>query len=226
MVATALCGAAPWLTVDRILTEDTNHDGRPDVWRAYDRFGQLTTLRVDTNFDGRSDVEEYFEHGELVRRELDRDFDDRVDLVEDFDPDTSEQTRAADDIDRDGVADVVTLFQAGRPASTQWVVRTGTKLTAEEQQVTVGPAVLGRWGDDALAPLTDLFRARSAFRRSPTAVGSNSLVALTGQRGLPRFRHVTVAHTSPAPVGSPDIQPPSLTPRRPSSPRGPPTSRS
>src|ERR1700730_5796243 len=65
-----------------VRTEDQNGDGRPDVWRVYDRQGQLSEMAVDTNFDGRSDVHEYYEHSELVRRESDRDFNGRVDLVQ------------------------------------------------------------------------------------------------------------------------------------------------
>src|ERR1700704_428665 len=64
-----------------VRTEDHNRDGRPDVWRVYNRRGQIATVAVDTNFDGRSDVQEYYEGGALVRRESDRDFDDRVDQI-------------------------------------------------------------------------------------------------------------------------------------------------
>ena len=65
--------------------DDKNRDGQPDVWRVYDRQGELSSMAVDTNFDGRSDVHEYYQRGALVRRESDRDFNDQVDLVQDFD---------------------------------------------------------------------------------------------------------------------------------------------
>src|SRR4249920_783144 len=79
-----------WPHARDVRTDDQNRDGRPDVWRAYDRQGQLTTVAVDTNFDGRSDVHEYYAGGARVRRESDRDFNDRVDLVQDFDATTRE----------------------------------------------------------------------------------------------------------------------------------------
>src|SRR5580700_4082501 len=98
-----------------VRTEDQNGDGRPDVWRAYDRNGQLFEVAVDTNFDGRSDVHEYYERGALVRRESDRDFKDGVDLIEQFDPATREQLRSLEDVDDDRIADLLVLFQGGQP---------------------------------------------------------------------------------------------------------------
>ena len=50
-----------------VRTDDKNRDGRPDVWRVYDRQGQLATMTVDTNFDGRSDVHEYFAGSFVVK---------------------------------------------------------------------------------------------------------------------------------------------------------------
>ena len=70
------CAAAAalslWPRGSPVRTEDQNRDGRPDVWREYDRQGQLTKVAVDTNFDGRSDVHEYYERGALVRRESEK----------------------------------------------------------------------------------------------------------------------------------------------------------
>src|SRR4051812_13950053 len=54
-------GAWPWRPGGDVLTEDQNHDGRPDVWRAYDHQGRLARIALDTNFDGRSDVQEFYE---------------------------------------------------------------------------------------------------------------------------------------------------------------------
>src|SRR5258706_10360534 len=46
---------------DDVRTEDQNRDGRPDVWRLYDRQGRVIERALDTNFDGRSDVQEYYD---------------------------------------------------------------------------------------------------------------------------------------------------------------------
>src|SRR4029077_17049201 len=103
-----------------VVTEDHNGDGRPDVWRVYDRQRQLSEVSVDTNFDGRSDVHEYYERGALVGRESDRDFNDRVDLIEEFDSTTRDRVRSVVDVDYDGVADLLVLFQRGQPVFTKW----------------------------------------------------------------------------------------------------------
>ena len=99
-----------------VRTEDQNRDGQPDVWREYDGLGRLAGVLVDTNFDGRSDVHEYYDDdGALVRRESDRDFNDRVDLVQEFDAKTRERARSVVDTDFDGTADLLVLFQGGKP---------------------------------------------------------------------------------------------------------------
>src|SRR6202521_3362175 len=86
-LALAAAGAASlWHASGYVRTEDQNGDGRPDVWRVYDRQGLLSEVTADTNFDGRSDVHEYYEHGALVRRESDGDFNGRVDFVQEFEP--------------------------------------------------------------------------------------------------------------------------------------------
>src|SRR6476620_10226346 len=95
--------------------DDQNHDGRPDIWRSYNRFGEVVSVALDTNFDGRADVQEYYERGALVRRESDRDFNDRVDLVQHFDPVSHEEVRAVTDLNADGVADLLFLFRDGQP---------------------------------------------------------------------------------------------------------------
>src|SRR5882757_7352939 len=91
-----------WSRAGSVRTEDQNGDGRPDVWRTYDRRGQLSEVAFDTNFDGRSDVREYYEGRGLVRRESDRDFNGRVDLVQEFEPTTHEPVRSLVDVDFDG----------------------------------------------------------------------------------------------------------------------------
>jgi len=102
-------------------TEDLNRDGRPDVWRAYGRDGRIARVTVDTNFDGRSDVEELYENGILVRRQTDRNFDDQIDLVQDFDPATRQIVRSLSDVNADGVADLLVLFQNGTPVFSKWM---------------------------------------------------------------------------------------------------------
>src|SRR5215470_11411101 len=115
--------AAVWLPGGRAFTEDRNHDGRPDVWRSYNADGQLVSIALDTNFDGRSDINEFYDNGTLIRRELDRDFNSQVDLVQEFDPATRLIVRSISDIDADGVADVLLLFQDGRPVYSKWALR-------------------------------------------------------------------------------------------------------
>src|SRR5690242_5277313 len=118
--AVTLCVAVLAFQSDAHLrTEDHNRDGRPDVWRTYDRHGVLARVALDTNFDGRSDVQEYYERGTLVRRESDRDFNDRVDLIQEFDSKTSESRRSVVDVDFDGTADLLVLFQGDRPVFTK-----------------------------------------------------------------------------------------------------------
>src|SRR6266404_6134581 len=88
-----------WPAGRDVRTGDENRDGRPDIWRVYDRDGQLSQVDVDANFDGRADVREYYEHGALVRRESDRNFNDRIDLIQQFDSGTHELARTIEDVD-------------------------------------------------------------------------------------------------------------------------------
>ena len=149
-------------------TEDRNGDGRPDVWRTYDRQGRLTEVAIDTNFDGRSDVHEYYEDGTLVSRESDRNFDDRIDLVQQFDAMTHDPIRTVEDVDFDGRADLLILFQSGRPVYSRWA-------PSSPVPVTPFPSVPSaqaprRAGDDQLARFNDPFAddlAVRALRQSP-----------------------------------------------------------
>jgi hypothetical protein len=166
-----------------VRTEDHNGDGRPDVWRAYDRHGQLAEVAVDTNFDGRSDVHEYYERGALVRRESDRDFNDRVDLIEEFDPVTREPLRSVEDVDYDGTADLLVLFQGGQPVFRKWAHSPTPAVPGG------GPAghaaVSTRTADDRLVPLEDPFRTDTAVRSVRVAAGSGDCVGLSTSGGLP-----------------------------------------
>ena len=172
-----------------VRTEDHNGDGRPDVWRAYDRHGQLSEVAVDTNFDGRSDVHEYYERGALVRRESDRDFNDQVDLVEEFDPATSERVRSVEDVDYDGTADLLVLFQGGQPVFRKWAHPPAPAVPGGGRDRH--PDVSSRTADDHLEPLEDPFRTDLAMRAAPVAAGSGDCVGLSTSGGLPdSCRHV------------------------------------
>jgi hypothetical protein len=169
-----------------VRTEDHNGDGRPDVWRAYDRHGQLSEVAVDTNFDGRSDVHEYYERGALVRRESDRDFNDQVDLVEEFDPTTSERVRSVEDVDYDGTADLLVLFQGGEPVFRKWAHPVASAVLSGDR--SPHSHVSSRTADDRLEPLEDPFRTDLAMRAAPVAAGSSDCVGLSTSGGVPASR--------------------------------------
>src|SRR5690242_5530553 len=107
----AAAGVELWAAARCVLTEDRNGDGAPDLWRRYDTSGQLTRVELDNNFDSAPDIEEFYEHGVLVRRESDRNFNGQVDLVEEFDTETHNETRSLVDDDYDGIADILVLFR-------------------------------------------------------------------------------------------------------------------
>jgi len=175
-------GVSPsfWRVGGDVRTEDQNHDGRPDVWRAYDRHGHLARIAVDTNFDGRSDVLEFYESGVLIRREYDRDFNDRVDLVQDFDVQTQQALRAVVDDDFDGTADVLVLFQDGRPVFTK-------RAALVHRVSTPGAAVRRapvRTADDALAPLEDPFRGDLAVKAVRGQGAPDDCIELSASSGF------------------------------------------
>ena len=225
----ALAGAAAaamllWPPGGDVRTEDQNRDGRPDVWRVYDRQGQLAEVAVDTNFDGRSDVHEYYEGGALVRRESDRDFNDRVDLVQEFDPTTREHARSVVDVDFDGTADLFVLFQGGQPVFSKWAhlvtpaaVSAGATLHAEASP---------RTADDQLAPLEDPFRTDLAVRAIRVGVGFDDGIGLATSGGLPEpCSDVVSPLASSSGVSDSRVSHPPSATVVPYSPRGPPPSR-
>jgi hypothetical protein len=200
------------VNVQSVRTDDRNGDGRPDVWRTYDREGLVIEQAIDSNFDGRSDVHEYYVGGALVHRESDRNFDDRVDLVEDFDATTHEHVRSVIDSDFDGTADLLVLFQGGRPVFSKW---------APSARPTAMNVIVSRTGAHGLAPLTDPFTSDLAFRSTPRAEEAPDSVWLAV--GLPESPPMTeraiqpawaVRHHDASPFGSPVIGA--------RSPRGPP----
>jgi hypothetical protein len=150
-----------WPTSRRVSTDDRNGDGRPDVWRTYDRQGQVVEIAVDSNFDGRSDVREYYLGGELVRRESDRNFDDRIDLVEDFDATTHQHIRSVADSDFDGTADLLVLFNDNRPVFSK---RAPLRVQGATRKDRVIP---GRRGDAPLAQFADPFTSDITLRSAP-----------------------------------------------------------
>jgi hypothetical protein len=200
------------LKAQSVRTDDRNGDGRPDVWRTYDREGLVIEQAIDSNFDGRSDVHEYYVRGALVHRESDRNFDDRIDLVEDFDATTHEHVRSVIDSDFDGTADLLVLFQGGRPVFSKW---------APSAQTTAGDPVDARPGSRDLAPLTDPFTSDLTFRNTPR--GEDAPDSVWTAVGLPSWPAMTERELQPAwAVRRPDaslLRTPVVGAR---SPRGPP----
>jgi hypothetical protein len=176
-VCAAILTASLWPAAELVRTEDQNHDGRPDVWRFYDRHGQLTRVEIDTNFDGRSDHRDYYRNGALTRSESDRNFDNRIDLVEEFDRSGREHVRSVVDANFDGTADLLVLFQDGRPVYSAWStpVRARTAGFPPAPDDLSGLAPPGR-ASEPLTPLTDPFSASASLRagheaRVPDIVG-------------------------------------------------------
>jgi hypothetical protein len=163
--------------------DDRNGDGRLDVWRTYDNRHRLSEVAIDTNFDGRTDVYEYYERGELLRRDSDRDFNSRIDLIEEFDPATREHARSVIDVDFDGTADLLVLFQSGRPVFSRWapVVTTTTARAGAALLPEASPRSAAR----ELAPLNDPFRNDLSVRALRGAAGSSDWLWLSTSSGLP-----------------------------------------
>ena len=180
-----VCAVAMSLWPSGSEVRPANHDrnGRPDVWREYDRQGRLVRMAVDTNFDGRLDVREYYADGALIRRESDRDFNNRVDLVEEFDTTTREAVRSLTDVDFDGAADLLVLFQGGQPVYLKWASSLAP-AAASGPSAQLIPASQ-RAPDDQLVPLEDPFRADLALRSVYVVVDSHDAVGLSTSGGLP-----------------------------------------
>ena len=179
--ATAAAALLRGPSVD-IRTEDRNGDGRPDVWRTYDRQARLSEVAVDSNFDGRSDVHEYYDAGALVRRESDRNFNNRIDLVQEFDAKTRERVRSFEDVDFDGSADILVLFQHDRPVFQKWA---RPLATAAGWGVPTSRDIARRAADRELIPLGDPFRGDLALRTLLFAGNAGSSAGLTTSGGLP-----------------------------------------
>jgi hypothetical protein len=191
-IAAPLC-----LGTGYVRTEDRNGDGRPDVWRVYDREGRLREVGIDTNFDGRSDVREYYDGGALIRRESDRNFNDQVDLVEDFDPITHDQIRSVIDLDFDGTADRLELFAGGLAVFSKRIDSSSPAFTGTgERRAPSGIAV--RTGDDPLVSLFDPFRGDTALRAASPGSDGGSAVGLASSGGLAASRDDAVGAPMPS----------------------------
>jgi len=173
-----------WPSHQQVLTSDRNGDGRSNVWRRYDTQGRLTEIDRDTNFDGHPDIEEYYQRGVLIRRESDRNFNGQIDLIEDFDPVTQGQTRSVADVDYDGTADLLVLFQDGRPVFSKQI-QAGGKPSQNWRATT---AVDRRLGNQHLAALINPFESDTAIRGLQMAPNGGGSVGLSTAGGLPRAR--------------------------------------
>src|SRR5262245_32445383 len=213
--------AAVSLPSGRAFTEDRNHDGRPDVWRSYNADGQLVSIALDTNFDGRSDINEFYDNGALIRRELDRDFNSQVDLVQEFDPATRQIVRSISDIDADGVADVLLLFQDGQPVYSKWAHRHAYAASGAFGAVASTTAA----GQQPLAALSDPFSGDLAVKGTRAAAAARDTLALSTASGLPQPTPpavVLAAVSSSLTFHSSTVSAPAAGPQ---SPRAPPTLR-
>jgi hypothetical protein len=184
VVCAATASTSFWSHARVSRTEDRNGDGRPDVWRTYDRQGRLSEVAIDTNFDGRSDIHEFYERGTLVSRESDRNFDDRVDLVEQFDYATHDEVRAVEDVDYDGTADLLILFQDGHAVFSKWAHRVGPAAAGASAPA---PKAAPRTADDPLTPFEDSFQADLTLRAVRIVADSNDCVGSSTSGGLPTW---------------------------------------
>ena len=175
-----------------VRTLDQNGDGRADLWRHFDRHGQLIEIDVDTNFDGRPDREEYYERGILVRRESDRDFNGQADLIDEFDAVTHAQTRSVIDVDFDGSADLLVLFRDGRPIFTERARPARSGATPER--------VANRRVAGHLVPLFNPFDSDTAVRTSAGAGADPECVALSTSGDLPPPRVLLSSFSAANPI--------------------------
>jgi hypothetical protein len=203
-------------------TEDHNRDGRPDVWRVYNRQGQLATVSLDTNFDGRSDVQEYYNDGALVRRESDRDFNDQIDLVQEFDAGSRESVRSVSDVDFDGSADLLVLFDGGRPVYTRWKPGfTQAMAGAPGSRIAAASA---RSADDRLRAFADPFSSDLALGAVHVTPGPGDYLGTAQSGGLPRIGDDLVGpFASAARLSDSEVPLPSSAAVIAHSPRGPPS---
>ncbi len=160
----------------RTWTQDRNGDGRADVWYRTDPSGERLLVQIDSNFDGRPDIQEYYDRGNLLRRELDRDFNNQIDMVEEFDPVTHQPVRSIIDVDLDGTADLLVLFQDGRPAY--------SKVSAAGMRTATARTSLAPFEGGALVALKDPFASDTAVRNTRTFSPGPRCVGLSTSGGM------------------------------------------
>ncbi len=74
--------ARPVVVAGQTQAEDTNHDGRPDVWTVRDAEGRPQRISRDTNHDGVADRTEIYVGTRLNRIDYDSDGDGRIDTTD------------------------------------------------------------------------------------------------------------------------------------------------
>ena len=198
--------------------QDRIRNVRTDGWRIHHRDAQRSSVAIDTNFDGRSDVEELYEDGILVRRESDRDFDDQIDLVQDFDPATRQIVRSITDVNDDGVADLLVLFQNGKPVFSKWIAA----ITRVAHRDSAALRSAWRTSHLPLTPLVDPFSGDVAFKPIRVDATSDDAYWLPGPLGLPEAGAKSVALVGSAPAPTALWHVPALTHFASSDLRGPP----
>lgn len=194
-----------WVPRVAVFTEDRNADGRPDVWRRYDRQGLIATVSVDTNFDGRSDIQEFYDGGVLQRRDSDRNFNSQVDLVQEFDSATHDEVRAVSDDDFDGEADLLVSFADGQPTVSELRSHTQTanpvqtaNTTNVETATQASQSTPAAQADDRLTPLRDPFAQELAVRAVKGMLAQPISVGTPSSNGLTTPSHAHVVPFAPS----------------------------
>ncbi|MFP2906336.1 hypothetical protein ACLESD_14980 [Pyxidicoccus sp. 3LFB2] len=103
---------------ERVVEQDVNSDGKPDVWTYTVRDdtsgpgGRRVRQELDLNWDGRVDLTRYFDaNGDPTRETLDLDYDGKVDATYFFEKGVN--TRRERDVNGDGRADSFTFYEGG-----------------------------------------------------------------------------------------------------------------
>lgn len=176
-------------------TEDRNGDGQPDVWHHYDARGSVIRVAIDSNFDGRSDRHEKYVDGTLIQRQSDRNFDDRIDLVENFDGITHQHIRSVIDVGFDGSADLLVLFQDGRPVFSKWELPRNVVGDADGfKSDSKGASKVFSW---QLASLADPFGGELAVRSRARSTLDESVFGAVSTFAMP-LRSTELAGLAPS----------------------------
>jgi hypothetical protein len=148
--------------------------------------------------------------------------------VEEFDAATHERIRSIVDLDYDGTADLLVLFQDGRPVFSKRLTPkpSGNILADQPQLVAHQPQPVRRSGDvDRLAPLADPFRVDRSISGTNVAPSGRGSVGLSTSGGLPVSSSDAISPVrSSARFMSREVHASSLAYLSARSPRGPPLS--